>query len=64
LEVSSSDFPQFGPNPNTGGSLADSIALRPASQTILHDAEHPSAMILPVIPLDVRGPGADIAPLK
>ncbi|HEY1927203.1 MAG TPA: CocE/NonD family hydrolase [Caulobacteraceae bacterium] len=64
LEISSSDFPQFGPNPNTGGSLADNIALRPASQTILHDADHPSAVILPVIPIDAQGAGADTAPLK
>jgi hypothetical protein len=64
LEISSSDFPQFGPNPNTGGSLASSTALRSATQTILHDADHPSALILPVIPLDDQGPGADAAPLK
>jgi putative CocE/NonD family hydrolase len=64
LEISSSDFPQFAPNPNTGGSLADDIALRPASQTILHDADHPSAVILPVIPLAAQAPGGDAAPLK
>jgi putative CocE/NonD family hydrolase len=64
LEISSSDFPQFGPNPNTGGSLASSTAMRPATQTILHDADHPSAVILPVIPVDAQGPSADAAPLK
>lgn len=49
LEVSSSDFPRFARNPNTGGSR---IAvweddLRVANQTLYHDAERPSALILP-----------------
>ena len=64
LEISSSDFPQFGPNPNTGGSLAHTTALRPAAQTILHDEAHPSALLLPVIPADAQDPGTDVAPLK
>lgn len=50
LEVSSSDFPQFDPNPNTGDWLGDSTATRPAEQTILHDAAHPSALLLPIVP--------------
>jgi putative CocE/NonD family hydrolase len=50
LEVSSSDFPQFDPNPNTGDWLGDSTATRPAEQTILHDAAHRSALLLPIVP--------------
>jgi putative CocE/NonD family hydrolase len=50
LEVSSSDFPQFDPNPNTGCWLGDSTATRPADQTVLHDAAHPSALLLPIVP--------------
>jgi uncharacterized protein len=52
VEVSSSDYPQFAPNPNTGepfGQNADTVV---ATQTILHDAAHPSSVTLPVIPSD------------
>jgi putative CocE/NonD family hydrolase len=50
LEISSSDYPQFAPNPNTGAPFGTDAATRVATQTILHDAQHPSAVILPVIP--------------
>lgn len=50
LEVSSSDFPQYAPNPNTGEPLGRSTATQPATQTILHDPEHPSAVTLPIVP--------------
>jgi uncharacterized protein len=49
VEISSSNFPRFDRNPNTGGSIADETVLRSASQTIYHDAEHPSRLILPVV---------------
>jgi putative CocE/NonD family hydrolase len=48
MEISSSNFPRFDRNPNTGGSIADETQLRQASQTIYHDAEHPSHVLLPV----------------
>ncbi len=50
LEISSSDYPQFAPNPNTGAAFGLDTATQTATQTILHDAEHPSAVTLPVIP--------------
>jgi putative CocE/NonD family hydrolase len=50
LEISSSDYPQFAPNPNTGTPFGMDSASRTAVQTILHDPEHPSAVTLPVIP--------------
>jgi uncharacterized protein len=50
LEISSSDYPQFAPNPNTGAPFGTDAASRIATQTILHDGEHPSAVTLPVIP--------------
>jgi putative CocE/NonD family hydrolase len=49
LEVSSSNFPRFDRNLNTGGEQATSRDFVPATNTILHDAEHPSALLLPVI---------------
>jgi hypothetical protein len=50
LEISSSDFPQFAPNPNTGEAFGRSARWQSAEQTIYHDAAHPSSVTLPVIP--------------
>jgi putative CocE/NonD family hydrolase len=50
LEISSSDYPQFAPNPNTGAPFGESAALQSATQTILHDSAHPSAITVPLIP--------------
>ena len=50
LEVSSSNFPRFDRNLNTGEDNGNTSRHVPATNTILHDAEHPSALILPVIP--------------
>jgi putative CocE/NonD family hydrolase len=50
LEISSSNFPRFDRNTNTGRTLGEEIELRPALQTVLHDTQHPSHLILPLIP--------------
>lgn len=50
LEVSSSNFPRFDRNLNTGKSAADETKFVSATNTVLHDADHPSALILPVVP--------------
>lgn len=50
VEISSSNFPRFDRNPNTGGTFGEDAELRPAKQTILHDAEHLSRIVLPVVP--------------
>ncbi len=49
LEVSSSNFPRFDRNLNTGRSGADDTHWVSATNTILHDAEHPSELALPVV---------------
>ena len=41
LEISSSNFPRFDRNPNTGGSTMDETRLRKANQTVYHDRERP-----------------------
>jgi uncharacterized protein len=64
LEISSSDYPQFAPNPNTGLTFGSSAATRVARQTVLHDAAHPSAVVLPVIPAGVRGSAVGTAPVR
>ncbi|MEA2593778.1 MAG: uncharacterized protein QOF01_247, partial [Thermomicrobiales bacterium] len=50
LEISSSNFPRFARNLNTGGDLATETDIRVANQTIFHDADHPTHLVLPVIP--------------
>src|SRR5262249_7762238 len=50
LAVSSSNFPRFNRNSNTGEPVAQATRLVPAKQTVYHDGEHPSALVLPVIP--------------
>jgi len=50
LYVSSSNFPRFDRNPNTGEPIAGGVRMVKASQRIYHDAQHPSALVLPVIP--------------
>jgi len=50
LEVSSSNFPKIARNPNTGADIGMSSALVPAVQRVLHDAEHASRIILPIVP--------------
>ena len=49
LEVSSSNFPRFDRNPNTGRMLVNDAEWTSAVNTVLHDSEHPSTLILPVI---------------
>jgi hypothetical protein len=49
LEISSSNFPRFDRNANTGGTAADDTRLLKAAQTIYHDREHPSRLDLMVI---------------
>lgn len=50
LEVSSSNFPRFDRNPNTGGVFGRDATVVSATQTILHDQSHPSRLLLPVVP--------------
>jgi uncharacterized protein len=49
LEVSSSNFPRFDRNLNTGRSGEFETHWTSATNTILHDADHPSALVLPVV---------------
>jgi hypothetical protein len=50
LELSSSNFPRFDRNLNTGELASTSTKWAVATNTILHDAAHPSALLLPVLP--------------
>jgi putative CocE/NonD family hydrolase len=50
VEISSSNFPRFDRNPNTGADFGKNAEIIKATQTIYHDMEHPSHILLPVIP--------------
>jgi uncharacterized protein len=50
LDLSSSNYPRFDLNPNTGDPLGVSGRAVPADVTIHRDAEHPSHLLLSVIP--------------
>ncbi|MGH9536617.1 MAG: CocE/NonD family hydrolase [Terriglobales bacterium] len=49
LEISSSNFPRFDRNLNTGEVQASARRYVSATNTVLHDSEHPSALILPLV---------------
>jgi len=51
LEISSSNFPRFDRNSNTGGVIASETRdqYQPAINRIFHDTAHPSHLILPII---------------
>jgi putative CocE/NonD family hydrolase len=51
VDIQSSDFPNFDRNHNTGGDDYHDSALAVANQTVFHDADHPSHVVLPVIPI-------------
>jgi putative CocE/NonD family hydrolase len=50
LDISSSNFPRFSRNLNTGEDVATGSRVEIARQTILHTSEYPSHVVLPVIP--------------
>jgi putative CocE/NonD family hydrolase len=50
LQITSSSFPRWDRNPNTGHDFGADAETQIAHQTILHDVEHPSHVVLPVVP--------------
>ncbi|MGH7643593.1 MAG: CocE/NonD family hydrolase [Candidatus Dormibacteria bacterium] len=55
LEVTSSAFPRFDRNMNTGGAIATETEAVVAVNTVFHDIERRSRLILPLIPAPSRG---------
>ncbi|HET7036394.1 MAG TPA: CocE/NonD family hydrolase [Thermomicrobiaceae bacterium] len=55
LDISSSNFPRFDVNPNTGEPLGQETHTEVALNTIHHDRAHPSHLVLPVIPVGKAG---------
>ena len=50
IEISSSNFPRFDRNLNTGEDAQFAQRFVSATNAIYHDAEHPSALVLPIVP--------------
>jgi len=49
LDISSSNFPRFDINPNTGEPLNNNRRWQTAENTIYMDGKHPSHIVLPVV---------------
>lgn len=49
LDISSSSFPKYDRNPNTGHGFGEDAELLVAEQRILHDRRHPSSVKLPIV---------------
>jgi putative CocE/NonD family hydrolase len=54
IEISSSNFPRFDRNLNTGRAIADEVELRSARQIVFHGTRYPSRIVLPIIPEQER----------
>ncbi len=50
VDISSSNFPRFDRNPNTGAPIGEDSRLESARQEVHHSGAHPSHIILPIIP--------------
>lgn len=50
VQITSSRLPHMDVNPNTGRAIATESELRRAAQTVYHDSDRPSHIVLPVIP--------------
>jgi uncharacterized protein len=50
VDISSSNFPRFDINPNTGEPLNDNRRTKIAVNTVYHDASRPSQIVLPIVP--------------
>ena len=59
LQVSSSDFPLFERNLNTGGNNFDETEWIVARNSVHHSEEHPSHLVLPIIPNRPSPPSQD-----
>ena len=49
VHVTSSDFPRYDRNLNTGGAFAEETTWNVATNTVFHDAMRPSHLLLPIM---------------
>jgi putative CocE/NonD family hydrolase len=50
LDITSANFPRWDRNLNSAEPIGASEVMQPARQTILHNAQYPSHIVLPLIP--------------
>ena len=50
IDISSSAYPHYNPNQNTGNPVATDTEWKIAHQTIYHESQRPSHVMLPVLP--------------
>ena len=50
IDISSSNYPRFDLNPNTGEPLGQHRRMVSADNTIYHNAQYPSHVVLPIVP--------------
>ncbi|MFC1509471.1 CocE/NonD family hydrolase, partial [Candidatus Omnitrophota bacterium] len=50
VDISSSNYPRFDVNPNTGEPLNEHRRMITADNTVVHNQQYPSHIVLPVIP--------------
>jgi hypothetical protein len=55
IDISSSNFPRFDLNPNTGEPLQQHRRMIPADNTVHHEASRASHIVLPIIPASGKG---------
>ena len=49
VEISSSNFPKYTRNPNTGESPEEAVDFKKVKQTVMHSEAYPSHIVLPVL---------------
>jgi putative CocE/NonD family hydrolase len=54
LEITSSNFPMWDRNPNTGHAFAQDAEMKIADQVVYHDEDHPSSITLPIVAAPLR----------
>ncbi len=54
VDISSSNFPRFDVNPNTGEPLNNNRRVAIATNTVYHDGLHPSQIVLAIVPAGKR----------
>jgi putative CocE/NonD family hydrolase len=54
VDISSSNFPRFDVNPNTGDPLGRHRRMIPAENSVYHDAGRPSHVVLPIVPANTN----------
>jgi putative CocE/NonD family hydrolase len=64
LEISSSNFPRFDRNPNTGRPIADETQLLKATQKVFHEQDRRSYLLLPEVPTPPRHKPAGVVSKK